>query len=188
MQKLYCYVDEAGQDDASRFFVVVALTSDKDQDTLRKQLEDVEEQAQTHGLKWHKSRHERRMRYLSLVLDRKIAFGEVYVGRYQKPIPYFFPVIDVIEKAVKRAAKGRYRAVIYVDGINKTIAKALTNALRTRGVSLRMVKSRKDENEILMRFVDMWAGCIRSALLDEKDGAELFNRAKRSGYLYEVTT
>lgn len=188
MQKLYCYVDEAGQDDASRFFVVVALASDTDQDTLRRQLANVEKQAQTHGLKWHKSRHERRMRYLSLVLDRKIAFDEVYVGRYAKPIPYFFPVIDVIEKAVKRAAKGRYRAVIYVDGINKTIAKALTNALRTRGISLRMVKSRKDENEILIRFVDMWAGCVRSALLSEKESVEVLNQAQRSGYLQEVTT
>ena len=112
----------------------------------------------------------------------------MYIGRYQKPVLYFFPVIDVIEKAVKQAARGKYRAVIYVDGINKTIAKALTNALRTRGVSLRMVKSRKDENEILIRFVDMWAGCIRSALLDEKDGAEVFNRAKRNEYLHEVTT
>ena len=187
-QKLYVYADEAGQDHTSRFFVVVALTSDKDQDALRKQLESIEATAQTHALKWHKSRPERRMKYLSLVLDRRIAFGDVYIGQYKKPIPYFFPMLDVIEKAIIRASKRKYRALVHVDGINKTIARALTNALRSRGVSLRMVKSRKDESEILIRFVDMWAGCIRSALIDEKTSAAILNRAKESGHLHEVIT
>ena len=187
-QKLYVYADEAGQDATSRFFIVVVLASDKDQDTLRKQLVDIETQAETHALKWHKSRPERRVKYLSLVLDRNIGFGNVYIGRYKKPIPYFFPILEVVEKAIMRASKGKYRAIVHVDGINKTIARALTNALRSRGVSLRMVRSRKDESEILIRFVDIWAGCIRSAILKERGNAAVFNKAQQSGYLQETTT
>lgn len=57
----------------------------------------------------------------------------------------------------------------YVDGIDKTIAKKLTNILRTRGVRLNLVRSRRDESEPLIRLADMWAGCIRGALLDGKD-------------------
>jgi hypothetical protein len=38
MQKLYCYVDETGQDTASSIFVVVAVVSAQDQEPLREAL------------------------------------------------------------------------------------------------------------------------------------------------------
>ena len=42
MRKLYCYVDETGQDIGSEFFIVVAVVSDEDQYRLRRQLTDKE--------------------------------------------------------------------------------------------------------------------------------------------------
>ncbi|MBU4332474.1 DUF3800 domain-containing protein [Patescibacteria group bacterium] len=186
MQKLYCYVDESGQDTKSEIFVVVAVVSSKYQYQIRKQLLEVEELAKTHQLKWHKLRNDRRMKYLALILDRKIGSRDVYIGRYQKPIPFFFPMLDLVERAITQAAKGEYTARIYVDGINKKVAKSLTNALRSRGISLRLVKSRRDESEPLIRLADMWAGCIRSAFLNDKDSKSTFRQARERGYLQEV--
>lgn len=186
MQKLYCYVDETGQDTKSEFFIVVAVVSDKDQHRLRRQLTDVEEVAQTNHLKWHKTEHRRRIKYLSLVLARNIAKGSVYTARYQKPIPYFFPVIDVLEKAIKKAASDNYQAKIYIDGIDRKKAMELTNALRVAGISLRMVKGCRDESEPIIRLADMWAGCIRSALLGHKDTEDIVTRAKKESYLREL--
>lgn len=187
MQKLYAYVDEAGQDPASNFFIIVAVVSAKDQDTLRKQLIAIEEEAETHQLKWHKTAHSRRMKFLSRVLEKGIAAGNVYTAHYRKPIPYFFPMITALEKAIKLAAKGRYRASIYVDGIDRQKAKELTNALRASGVSLRIVKSRRDESEPLIRLADMWAGCMRSALLKHPDAQVLIKKAKKQGYLQDIS-
>jgi Protein of unknown function (DUF3800) len=189
-RKLYAYVDEAGQDDTSQFFVVSTVVTEKEQDGIREQLLAIEAEAKTYGLKWHRSRHDRRVKYLTLVLNRKVAAGCVYIGRYPKPIPYTPPLIYVIEQAVKdrEAAKGYYRAIVRVDGINRKVAITLTNALRAQGVSLKLVKGKRDEGEPLIRLADMWAGCIRSALLGEKDSEALFNRAKEAGYLKEVTT
>jgi len=155
MRKLYCYVDETGQDTKSEFFIVVAVVSDKDQHRLRRQLSDVEELARTHQLKWHKTEHSRRIKYLSLALERSIAKGSVYIARYQKPIPYFFPMIDVLEKAIKKVARGEYQARVYVDGIDRKKAMELTNALRATGISLRMVKGCRDEAEPIIRLADM---------------------------------
>lgn len=188
MQKLYCYVDESGQDPKSEFFVVVAVISAENQSYLRKQLEDIEDIAQTHKLKWHKTSYDRKMRYLSLVLEQKIAAGKVYTAHYKKPIPYFFPMIEVLEKAIKEVAQEHYSARIYVDGIDKQKARALTNALRASGVSLRMVRSRRDESEPLIRLADMWAGCWRSALLNNRDAQAMFKRAQKEGYLRSLTT
>lgn len=187
-EKIAVYVDESGQDDTSRFFIVVAAVTAHDQDELRKQLLDVETEAQTHGMKWHRTRHDRRMHYLTLVLQRRIAFGGLYFGRYQKPLPYFFPMIEVLEQAIKQSAKIKYRASIYVDGIDKNIAQKLTNALRARHVSLRLVQSRRDESEPLIRLADMWAGCIRGALMGGEESKQMFERAQKSGYLKEITT
>lgn len=190
-QKIYIYVDESGQDDTSKFFIVVSAVSVRDHDLLRQELLKIEAAAGTHALKWNKSRHDRRMKYISLALERKIAAGHVFVGRYHKPVPYFYPVASVIERAVKyivRDMGGKYLAMVHVDGANRTVAKALTNALRANGISLRMVRGKTDQGEIIIRFADMWAGCIRDALLNEQDSKILFERALRSGYLVEVTT
>jgi len=186
MQKLYCYVDETGQDPASEVFIVVAVISSNDQEHIRKQLTDIEDMAKTHKLKWHKTRHDRRIRYLTLILDKKIAAGNVYTATYQKPIPYFFPLIDALGKAIKEAAKGLYRANVYVDGIDRKKAMELTNALRATGISLRMVKGCRDESEPIIRLADMWAGCIRSALLGRKDAQDIMKRAEKENYLREL--
>ena len=188
MQKLYCYVDESGQDDTSKFFIVVAVVTHHDQDEVRKKLLEIESEARTNGMKWHRTRHDRRMQYLTFVLQRSIAFGGLYFGRYKKPLPYFFPMIDVLEEAIKRSAEKKYRASIYVDGIDKNIAQKLTNALRARHISLRLVQGRRDESEPLIRLADMWAGCIRGALMNGEESKQIFERAQKSGYLKEITT
>lgn len=188
MQKLYCYVDEAGQDPKSDFFVVVVVVSDTNQDALRRQIVDTEETAKTHGLKWHKTEHQRRVRFLSLVMERHIAKGSVYVAHYRKPLPYFFPMLEVLQRAIHTAAKKSYRAQVYVDGIDRYKAKKLTNALRASGIPLRMVKGRRDESEPVIRLADMWAGCMRDALLGHSETRDLFRRAKETGYLRDIGT
>lgn len=186
MQKFYCYVDETGQDAGSEFFIVVAMISDKEQETLRQALLNIESQAGTGQLKWHKSRHERRMKYLQIVLQRKIGSGEVYFGKYKKPLPYFFPMLETIKKAITSKVIGDYRAIVSIDGIDKKKAAELTNALRINGIKLEMVRSRRDESEPLIRLADRWAGCIRDALLLGGQTKIFFKRAIETGYLIEI--
>jgi len=47
MQRLYCYVDEIGQDAASNIFVVVAVVNDQEQEPLRQALMEIEHLAET---------------------------------------------------------------------------------------------------------------------------------------------
>ena len=95
-------------------------------------------------------------------------------------------MVDLLERAITKSTKDKqYQATVYVDGINKMVAKSLTHALRKRGLSLRMVKGRRDESEPLIRLADMWAGCIRSALLKEDDSVDCLRKAKQCDYLRE---
>jgi hypothetical protein len=181
--KLYCYVDETGQDAASDIFVVVAVVTAREQEPLRQALMDVEHLAGTGRRKWHKSRSSLRLRYLTMSLERHLGFGEIFFGSYPKPLPYFFPLLEVLEQAIKIKAVPPYSARVYVDGIDHKKAAELTNALRLRGISLEMVKGRRDESEPIIRLADRWAGCIRGALQGEYAEQVVLERAKGMNYL-----
>ncbi len=154
---------------------------------LRQNLIEIEKSAKTGQRKWHKSRAERRINYLQMVLERKVGKGEIFFGRYNKPIPYFLPALDLLEKAIKKQGKGAYRARVYIDGIDQKKAGELTNALRVKGISLELVKSRRDESEPLIRLADMWAGCIRGASLGKVLEKELVEKAEKEEYLQNLT-
>jgi len=151
--------------------------SAEEQDTIRQALTDIEQAAGTGHRKWHKSRPERRLRYLDLVHDRNIVVGDVFFGCFKKPLPYFFPFIEVLERAIKTKGGPSYTARVFVDGIDRQKARELTNALRLRNVSLEMVKGRRDESEPLIRLADMWAGCIRAALDGSAEEKRILDRA-----------
>jgi len=182
-QKIYCYVDETGQDDSSTMFVVVAVISMHEQEQLREALLQIEREAGTGGRKWHKPNAARRLRYISRALEKRIGAGEVFFGLYPKPMPYFFPILEILEQGIKRTASASYTARIFVDGIDKKKASELTNALRLRGISLDMVRSRRDESEPVIRLADMWAGCIRRATMGAGDEQMLLQKALTTGYL-----
>lgn len=179
-RKIYCYVDETGQDAASAVFVVVAVTSAGEQDKIRRALIEIEEAAGTGRRKWHKTKPERRLAYLHMVLKEGVVPDGIFYGSYEKPLPYFFPFLEVIEYAVKSiVGTEEYLTRIFVDGIDRQKAKELTNALRLRGVSLELVKGRRDESEPLIRLADMWAGCIRGAIKGKALEREVLARATK---------
>jgi hypothetical protein len=72
------------------------------------------------------SRSERRLRYLRLVLEINLVRADVFFAVYQKPIPYFFPMLEVLEGAIgqlrSRAREGARlferdgRGVVIWDG------------------------------------------------------------------------
>lgn len=185
-QKLYCYVDETGQDTGSEFFIVVAVVSDKEQNLLRDQLLKAEFSAKVGLRKWHKSQFKRNRQYLQLILEKGIGREEIYFGRYKKPIPYFLPMLETLEKSILDKAKGDYQSIVYVDGIDRKKAAELTNALRLRGIKLKFVRSVRDESEPLIRLADRWAGCIRAGFSGKEIDKEILERAKNKKYLKKI--
>jgi len=183
-QKLYCYVDETGQDAGSDFFIVVAVISDRKQDPLRQELLKIESLIKIGSLKWQKTRFARNIKYLKLILQKKI--GKIYFSHYRKPFPYFAPIIKLLEKSILNEIRKEYKVIVYVDGIDKQKAGELTNALRVSNIKLEQVRSARDESEPLIRLADRWAGCIRKAFLNWKEAKKIFEQAKKEQYLQEI--
>jgi hypothetical protein len=78
-QKLYCYIDESRQDDASAAFIVVAVVSDGDQDKLGEELVAVEDLARHASSEVAQDEYEATAAvYLELGIERKLADGEIF--------------------------------------------------------------------------------------------------------------
>ena len=92
----------------------------------------------------------------------------------------------MIQKSLS-SFSGSIVARINIDGFDVISAKKMTNALRSRGLHLKLVKGPTDESEILIRLADRWAGCLRQALSQHnKDCEELVSGAQKKGLLKEV--
>lgn len=185
-QKLYCYVDESGQDVGSDLFIVVAVVTWNDVEGLRLSLIELEKQLKIGNKKWHKLRPSSRTEFMSVFLGRKYSNLKIYFGRFKKPVPYFFPMLEVVQKSLISFPKP-IKAIVIIDGLDAISAKKMTNALRTKHLHLKLVKGRRDESEVLIRLVDRFAGCLRQAFLDHnKECEELIFRAEKNGLLNEV--
>src|SRR5262245_6810365 len=138
-QKLFCYVDETGQDNRAEYFIVVTVVSESDQAALKGSLLRLEQQSKVGGKKWHKLRSPEREHFLELALNAQLAAGEVFFGRHKKPLPFFQPMVETLSKAILLLATGDYQVVVYVDGIDRKKARELTAALREKGIATQQV-------------------------------------------------
>ena len=135
-QILYCSVDETGQDDRSEYFIVVAIVSSGDQQELKESLIRLEQQSKIGAKKWHKLRSPERETFLDLVVRAKLGAGQVVFGKYQRPLPFFEPMVETLSRAIQLLAADNHRAVVYVDGIDRKKAGELTRALREKGMRI----------------------------------------------------
>jgi len=183
-QKFYCYVDETGQDAGSNFFIVVSIVSGEEQDKIRNELLQIEELTKVHARKWFNSRSPVKEEFLQAVVKEELAKGDLYYGKFKKPLPFFLPLLEVVEKAIKdRAGNQPYLATVYVDGIDKKKAQELTGGLRLKGISLQYVRSTRDESEPMIRLADRWAGCIRDALEGKATNIRILSKAEKERYI-----
>lgn len=72
IHKLYCFVDETGQDTLGALFVVAIVVTDERQQELEKYLEILERASGKHKRKWVKSRDQERQMYIRALLDQKM--------------------------------------------------------------------------------------------------------------------
>ena len=182
-QKLYCYVDETGQDPGADYFIVVAIVSEQEQFILKEKLVEVETDTKVGSKKWHKTKSPERENFLRVTIKEKLAKGEVFYSQYKKPLPFFLPLLETLSKAIKEVAKKPYSAIVYVDGIDKKKARELTNALRLKDIKTAYVRSVRDESEPLIRLADRWVGCIRAALENKAEDKELVVQATNKNHL-----
>jgi hypothetical protein len=187
--KLYCYVDESGQDPQSEVFIVAVIVTGEEREKLLDLCEQLERVSGKQKDKWGKAKHDRRMRYLRHIFadDR---FREVLRYSVFRQTPdYDTATIDAIAAAVRWSKPGRnYTSLIYVDALSKTKRQEYGVRLRRLGLRVRQIRGiARDESNALTRLADAVAGFVRDALEGKSEEiTSLFRRAKREGVLIEI--
>ena len=185
-KKLYCYVDETGQDVGSKVFIIVAVVVISNVDAARERLQELEAKTRIGKIKWHKSDYKYRIKFMEEFLLGDNKDLRIYFLKVRKPVFYYLPTVEILQRAIAANNASNTQAIICIDGLDKFSGKKYTNALRTKTLKIKLAKGARDESEALIRLADRWAGCIRMALSGNEDCEALMARAEKKGILKEV--
>ena len=89
-EKLYCYVDETGQDTKGQLFIVsVAIVADDSQREIALQrCTAIEHKTGKGRRKWTKTRHPQRASYIENILEEPLFQGQLYFSVYSESTDY----------------------------------------------------------------------------------------------------
>ena len=116
--KLYCYVDETGQDGLQKFFLVsIIITSQNKKDGLEKLLEELEEVTGKKKLKWTKTKAGIRQAYIKSVTKIDLLKNAIYYSTYPDGKAYTDLTSLTIAKAVlaKNEKEKIYRHALLIS-------------------------------------------------------------------------
>lgn len=185
--KLYCYVDESGQDTRGSLFIVSIVLVDKEKDRATKLCEYMERASGKGHVKWIKANHSKRLEYIRYVLHEFFFIGKLNFAVYRNSRDYFPLTVLTIARAIVANVQGTYKATVLIDGLPRAQQRWVGSELRHLHIQVRKVRGlRKEENDALIRLADAVCGFVRLALEGQKEALELFERAKQSGFLREL--
>jgi hypothetical protein len=181
-RKLYCYVDETGQDTAGRFFAVSVLITQAEREKLLKEIEAIEQESKKGNVKWKKARPEARKKYIEGIADLSDLHDRVFFATYQDSKEYLVHTADAIAKSLRQ--KRGDRAIIYVDALSDAEQPKLKRQLRPSVKIPTQVRSvRKEENNAFIRLVDAICGLVRDADEGKEWAKKMVQKLKRKDIL-----
>ena len=118
--KLYCYVDESGQDTRGALFVVAAVIAAEDRERVRDLLRFIEHESGKAKRKWTKATRRQRHSYMKRVLQSTLLHGCLFYARFSQTTDYLLCVLHTTARALTISASGQpYQATVLIDGLQK---------------------------------------------------------------------
>lgn len=185
-RKLYCYVDETGQDTHGDLFLVSVVITGKERDALRRRLRQIEKSSSKNQKKWRKSTSQQRKRYILDILSVKQLAGRLYFSHYEYTKTYVDLTILSIAKSLHNYTKHSYEVTILIDGLKQSEQFRFAAGLRKLDVKVRKVRGIKDEADEFIRLADALAGFVRDALEGNANMKRLYNQARKQGIIGEA--
>ncbi len=189
-QKLYCYVDETGQDTLGDLFIVAVLVTGKERDELERFLEWCEKQSGRGRRKWTHTRRREKTKYLHLALVSERLSGKIFYQIHRETKAYLkFTTQSVIHALSAYAGTHGvrdYKAVVIIDGLNRQGELEVSRQIRRSGVKTRAVKGGRDEASALIRLADTVAGLVREAMEADEELAKWVAKLSQERVLIEL--
>jgi hypothetical protein len=186
--KLYCYVDETGQDTEGDMFIVSVVVLG-DREAALQYLEDLERKTGKGKMKWRKAGVENRLQYLEEIFTQKHFSLKICYSVYEKTKEYKVSTVLTVAKAMNRVDP-EHDAIftLLVDGLNEKDQRYYGAQLRSLGLHPRKIRGiKKDENDAFIRLADSICGFVRDIKENGRERAmSVFNKGVKEGVLVEV--
>ncbi len=185
-QKLYCYVDETGQDTKGAMFLVVVVITAEDPDALRSALERIEQVSTKGARKWFKTNRARRVAYIRELVQSGLCINDICFSAYENSLEYLNLTVLTTAKAILARSHEPYEATVLIDGLGKTERRVVAHGLRKLRVNVRKVRGVKDEADALIRLADAIAGFVRDCFEGDQELQPLFEQAVKAKLIQEI--
>jgi Protein of unknown function (DUF3800) len=186
-QKLYCYVDESGQDTRGALFVVAAVIAAEDRERVRDLLRLIEYESGKAKRKWTKATRRQRHAYMERVMQSSLLQGRLFYARFSQTTDYLPCVLHTTARALTISASGQpYQATVLIDGLQKAERPRVGQGLRQLKVAAKKVRGVRDESDEFIRLADATAGFVRDYLEGQDHVRQLYQQGVSTQILQEV--
>ena len=187
MQKLYCFVDETGQDTKGKIFLVsVIIPGKKEKEELEANLLEIEKRSGKKSVRWGSTRPESKVAYLKEIFSLKILQGDIFYGVFKDTHEYVALTTYTIAQALSLKTQKQYQTTIIIDGLNKKERERVMQGLRTLQIRYRKIRGLKEQASSILRLADAIAGFLRDYLEGQKYAKEIHSKCKVKDYIQEI--
>ncbi len=161
MEKLYCYVDETGQDTKGKLFIVSVTMVKEDRADIINILDKIEKDTGK-KTKWSKTPQKQKIAYISRIVQNKHFVGKIFYRQMGGTSSYHKETLTTIALAVEKTEHDvDYKASVYIDGLPRPQWRGSATDLHRLGVITEKVRGVKDEAYVIVRLADAMAGFVR---------------------------
>lgn len=165
--KLYCYVDETGQDTLGKFFIVVTIVLDDKRLIFERFLEQCERDSGKGIKKWTHTPDKTKIVYIKQITGvPKFLVSSIYFKRFGLGYDYDHRTFVTIREALKNYATEylvtNFHVTILVDALNFEQQKRLKKACTQTGMNT-TIRGIRDQSSAITRFADAIAGLVRDS-------------------------
>lgn len=169
MKKIYCYVDETGQDTQGRLFIVSVVITEEEKEVIENLLEKIETDSGKGRVKWVKSNFNSRLTYIRRILSSPLLRGKISFAFYQNNQEYLSLTVLTTARAILGFDAKSYKATIFVDGLPRSQERWFGRELRHLRIKTKKARGvKRDENNPIIRLADAICGFVRAAIEGRK--------------------
>lgn len=186
IKKLYCYVDETGQDTEGKWFLVVVTILSRDKDKIEDLLVKIERESGKFKTKWHRAKYRQRKKYFEKILETDILDLALYYSIYEDSILFADLIARTTAKAIKDYSRKSYKANIVIDGLGKNLERQFAASVRKLGITTEKVKGARDESSPFIRLADAVAGLLRDNYEKKEWAITMVKKLNKRKSVYKI--
>ena len=185
-RKLYCFVDESGQDTLGELFIVAVVIAQAEFAALEDELERIEKLSGKNRMKWHDAKPARRLEYIRQVITLPALSGKLTYNLFHHTKDYWQHTAEAIAQSL--ATQAEYDTVtVLIDALPKAKVTWFGFELRRRGIKVRKIRGiRKEDASAMMRLADALCGFVRAAKSGRSEFDKLLQWALQEGIVKEL--